>query len=1161
MTAFNVLDRNEKIHCSKLLEASAGTGKTFSIENMVMRLLIEQDDAGKTLLIEELLVVTFTKAATRELRVRIRKKIAAGLSFLKNALAGGSTTGCPDYLLAKIEAGEESIAETVKLLERALFCYDKAQIFTIHGFCWRMLSSYALQAGISLGAKSQEDRAIPNELSRLAVKDFLRNGLSEELFSQWQLDQIVGHFKQDEEGLIDGIAKLVNSPYPINPSRIFSELMTEFNAVLSSIKSGCGVTGESLKSDFSKLAPNYGKKAGTYPELCEILASLFDRSSWEEGDLHFLKDRLGKILKYFDSSNLLKSASLPPPEILNHPGILNALNDKLASLMQEYASKTLLVARMAAYCQKFIKDYQLREEVFGHDQLLSTMRRALENEDFVRLVRNQFRAAIIDEFQDTDPLQWEIFSTLFLPKAAEWKGHLYLVGDPKQSIYAFRQADIYTYLAAAEAMGKEAHSTLDTNFRSTPTLVQAINALFGKAHEPFPLPRTGAALPYRIVRAGIEQTGEKNPPLRFWLVERSGITKKSSHAVEKELIIPAMANEILRLKQECHVGINSCAVLVADHMQGKRVADYFKSCGIPVRNQRGVSLRECDAFQDMIEILSGILDSRGGSAFKAALATRPIGMNVPELESMNRDDNIVPVLNQFLQLRKVLMEDGFAKFYRCLMLSQWHGDGRTVYERLLIQEGGSDYFRQWQDVADWIIAEEHRLRLTPSAIIAHLESSTSSEEGDEALKAYVDMDDDGVSIITMHYSKGLEFEAVFALGVIAEYDTKVNDLVPVFREGQCYLEGTLGEDDPKFKHKVKEDEAEKMRKLYVALTRAKTHLYLPVLLNGSDASKKRGADSDISLLIDKLARGLGLPEGNPRLCLEHMAANHPDLIELIDIVEKEPIRDVSEKALQVKLVPCKEFSIPGTKEYVHSFTSLSSHHAKSIEEEGEHQAVPHDFASALKNRHTLPSGNETGVILHKILEEVPFNFLAENNTREELTLSIGRYVRGTRFELWLDVIVDLFVNCVSTPLPGAKNAYRLSDLSPDKIFKETEFLYPFSREVLPLEGVEARDGYLKGVIDLFYEHDGKYYILDWKSNWLGPDESYYCPERLREAMKSNRYDLQAAIYADAMLRYLKLFDQRPFDELFGGVYYVFLRGIGPGKGILHFEPDLNPGGP
>jgi exodeoxyribonuclease V beta subunit len=225
-------------------------------------------------------------------------------------------------------------------------------------------------------------------------------------------------------------------------------------------------------------------------------------------------------------------------------------------------------------------------------------------------------------------------------------------------------------------------------------------------------------------------------------------------------------------------------------------------------------------------------------------------------------------------------------------------------------------------------------------------------------------------------------------------------------------------------------------------------------------------------------------------------------------------------------------------ESMYSYSSL----IKSLKQEKKVDVVdfkpPHDWNVPLKNPHTLPSGAEIGTLLHKILELAPLGKLDSKEIKKIITLEVS----GNEWEPWREVIENMILNALTCTFPIEETPFSLSDIDPRKVYREMEFLFPWSED-LKIEGCQISGGFLKGFIDLVFEHRGKYYILDWKSNWLGPSPEFYSRNYLEKAIHSHHYFLQAAIYQKALKQYLQMVESSLFDNIFGGVIYLFLRGI------------------
>ena len=461
MKQFNVLDRNLVLHQHYLLEASAGTGKTFSIQNIVVRLLIEpqvetrsegKDGPSEPLLLQKILVVTFTRAATRDLKMRIRSNIEQALSDLQSWQSDHLIPAmAPDYLKGCMERGEAAVLQACKRLQQALFTFDYAPIFTIHSFCARMLRQFALESDMGLHSLAGDEALSQSEVMEI-IRDFFRTGIRIENYSPAQLEILL-----KEDPCQRKLMRLIQGLYSFPSFPPFKELYLKVTKALFLLKSSLALNSENLISDFKTQASAYRNHKGAETKIDTLtkvirFAKLFDREEWSTQEVDGLI-RDGLIwLKALDP-HLLKGKP-PNEDLLHYPTFSACLRESLAMLIHEAGDFPHLLARLGGDCQKLLRRFQREEEKLSHDDVLRKMHEALDRGSFLGKVRAHYQAAIIDEFQDTDPLQWQIFSRLFLSDYPRWKGYLYLVGDPKQSIYSFRQADIYTYLEAAKAVDR-----------------------------------------------------------------------------------------------------------------------------------------------------------------------------------------------------------------------------------------------------------------------------------------------------------------------------------------------------------------------------------------------------------------------------------------------------------------------------------------------------------------------------------------------------------------------------------------------------------------------------------------------------------------------------------------------------------------------------------
>lgn len=1128
MRSFNVLDGQEEIHRHYLLEASAGTGKTFAIEHIVVRLLTEEP----AIPLEKILVVTFTRAAARDLRMRIRANIERALTCVVAWLKGDRfSVGIPDYLVKQCEKSEQHPIRIKRALEYALMTFDQAQMMTIHAFCARMLRENVFEGDLAVDAIEGEMSLTKVDL-QLIVRDFFRTGLSENQFRPAEIKVILKEYGPSVEELQDSLLNTITKGIEIAAVPNLYDNFTSFCAAIQQLKREHRLTTNGIVANFMALAPSYkgicNKQRQIKPEILdqvEKFAAIFDKedTSWEDYDF-CLKDQLS-LVKLLDEKNLGAKA------IHDSSSMTNAIKESLQHLLSPH----VLFARMAFQCRALFEKKIEAEEKYGFNELLKRMHTAVRNPSFAKKISPRFAAVLVDEFQDTDPLQWEIFRDLFIidPK---WTGYLYLVGDPKQSIYAFRQADIYTYLSAAQLVGEDNQASLDTNYRAQPSLVNAMNLLFSAKNSPglISLPFLKTHLPYRDVKfspnASEKTFSDSLKSFHFFIVEDAESKSFPLEVWEERFLFPFMVQEIQRLHLKDSIKLSQCAILVADRFQATRVADFLDKWGVNCAMQRSASLAESNVLPAMRELLQAVLRPRNESVLRVALGGILLGWTHDQIIELDTNEELYEkVMIQFLELQKVWREEGFPVFLPALLQTSWHADNKSLVEHLLVQNNGDEKYNDLLQIADALLEYESSLHASPDRIVAYLDKFSEMEINDDPLiKKRNDTTREAVQILTLHSSKGLEFEIVFPIGLIKR-SKMPEQLIPHQEEGIRKLVAISDSQDERYQHYCEEVDAEKMRQLYVALTRAKYRIYCPAIIAPLSLNVKLGCASPMELFLSQLDQ----PHSFHSFLTEHSTdLSYTNLEENITLTEM-PGKSGCD------LLSPSSVLIPGSNKIIQSFTSLSRKHVEHVYE-GE---APHNFERHEKNIHTLPSGAETGVLLHTILEEVPIQMMSKITHPAELIPFVRSYVFNTPYSTWEEVISEMVYNAFRTPL---NSNFCLAEINPTRTVREIEFLYP------------TNDGLLKGVVDLLFEYQGKYYIVDWKTNWLGMNSESYSTLQLEKAMEENSYFLQASLYEEATRRYIQNFEENDFSELFGGVYYLFLRGMHPQdnarSGIYHFYP-------
>lgn len=1163
---FDSLDRDIDLHCSHLLEASAGTGKTFAIENLFIRFLLEGKEGKEPARVDQILVLTFTRAATEELKVRIRENISKVLRNLsicsRNGYIKELEASIPDYLLAILEKGEEEVKLAKKYLETALFCFEEAQIFTIHSFCYRTL----MDKGI-LGEEKSREEFDPMALTRIFgfIKDFFRTGLSPRLYSPGQIQIVLKRYKNDVDELIRALSFLVMKEVKIEKRLNFSESLEIFKKKLKEISKRFNCSPQLIIEDFYRLAPLYrglcgrGKKVKEeYVREIEFFLDLFFKEDCSDKEYDFLITHGLSSVKKMCCSNLLKSSRPIQRESLKCSNFFSVVQEEVLPILESASSFLEIFSRMGRDASRLLKRVFHEKGVFTHDDLLKEMCKAVEENLFVLEIRNKYRASIIDEFQDTDSFQWHIFRRLFMPKDLSWSP-LYLVGDPKQSIYGFRRADVYTYLKAFHAMGEEKRLTLDTNYRSQPSLIQALNSLFSKKNCPglMLLPKTGEEVEYIEVKSSERVKkrvfSDDRGAIHFFIARGNlGLGKKwPKDSIFEEQFFPFIVEEIQRLHRKESMNFGEFAVLVRDRYEAKNLQEFFNKWRIPSVTRRSASLVNSSAFSCLKELVQAVVNPSSHSDVAIALGGEIFFWTHHQLRAFHEGERVEEVLTWFYLLREKLFSLGFSHFFHDLLHSTWKKDRETILAKILSRKGGEEFYLELQQLAELFIEFYKNRHFSIDSFMSYFDILKDMDmNDDERVKLRQKGEEEAVNILTIHLSKGLEFSVVFALG-LAKRGSLKDELIPYRLNNEDLLVVCHRDSEP-YREYSREVDAEKSRQLYVAMTRAKYRLYVPVAIEMSRKEVPFSCASPGEIFLSCLGQDfVGEKELYDRIrnfdgeSLKRFIESLPKEVKITfsELFENKFDLCVEDEVLKIKSLQNPEsFDIPSTPFFIHSFSSLVGG-----KKGGEIlQDPPKDWLEENKTKHTLPAGVETGVFLHSIFEKVPFSKLSGISKGKDLISLIDPMLYRIEMHGWEDVVADIVFNTLRTPLLEGENSFCLKDVDVEKMFVEMEFLYPVEKDIL--EKKKAFNGFMKGFIDLVFQHGGLYYLLDWKSNWLGSKDLCYGQRELKKAMKEHDYFFQAEVYLSALRRYVTLVDSRPFEECFGGVFYLFLRGLDVEKG-------------
>ncbi|MFY9396934.1 MAG: UvrD-helicase domain-containing protein, partial [Desulfomonilia bacterium] len=800
------------LHGVQLIEASAGTGKTYTIASLYVRLLLEIP-----LQVREILVVTFTEAATDELKTRIRKK-------LHEALKCFSSGSCDDQFLKDLAGRCPDRAEAIRRLQAALRRFDEASIHTIHGFCQRVLGELPFEAGCLF-----EHELVPDQSGIVleAAGDFIRLHFGESMlpelaFHAARRGYTLEFFLRLYQRFRPGIRVIPQAELP-EPDGIIDAFRRSFARLAERWKEARDEVAGILQ-DFE------GFKQNIYsPSILRRMIDAMDTYvSSPESAVELFSD-----YERFTPWKLRAGtkADFDPPE---HDFFeLWDTHLELHGRLQEYL-ESCLVRLKVEFLRHMEEALPARKEASGvvsFDDLLLKVRDGLRSErgaDLGQSLRQRYRAALIDEFQDTDPVQYEIFSSVFS------RGPLFLIGDPKQAIYSFRGADIFTYLRAAAGVSTEARHTLGKNFRSEPGLVRAVNHLFD-THEPFVFEEIAFSPVEPAQDAGRPLLHEPGrAPFAVWCVSdepSGGLAKADAEA----RIYRAVACEISRLIEAgCRgeillgdrpVAAGDMAVIVRTNRHGGLMRDVLASCGIPCVVSSQEDLFDTDEAREMEFLLRAIAQPHSEPLVRTALAGPILGLDAHGLDLLDRDEGLLEWwIERFRRYHDLWQTGGFTRMFRRLL------DEEHVRERVLGLAGGERMLTNLLHLSEVLGSIDMEERPGMRGLVKWLNRrrDRSVPRGREH-QLRLESDDEAVKVLTVHKSKGLEFPIVFCPFLWGSSDHE-DETDIVFHDPGRDLEAFLDLGSPGLKEHLdlasRELEAEEMRLLYVALTRARNRCYL-----------------------------------------------------------------------------------------------------------------------------------------------------------------------------------------------------------------------------------------------------------------------------------------------------------------------------------------------
>lgn len=1159
---------------ASLIEASAGTGKTYTIVNLYLRQLLGHECAP--LNVDQILVVTFTNAATAELKERIRQRLqTACLDFYR----GSSEDKFIQVLYAQID----NKALATQRLALASKQMDEAAIFTIHGFCQRALTEHAFESGAMYEQQFILDES---EWLKLAVADYWRAYI---VTQTDEVQSLLLAIWSAPDNLLATLQPLLNRKAVPNSHIGLSDALERhqhYKNQVQQIKRWWleNAMASTLQQGQLKANVVVGK-AATFDAMqafCQSneLHPKFAEDAW----LLYSPANLEKALK--------KGASLPDADFSRFESIAQLEQQVIKAIKQAFCQDALNKVALN------LASHKSRLQLISPDDLLTHLGQALVPQsgaesnmtDLARALRTRYPAVLIDEFQDTDPLQYGIFQHIYAQPVSDSKGEVtapcwIMIGDPKQAIYGFRGADIFTYVQAKKQLSPPQQFTLDTNWRSTPQLIAAVNTLFSNNQLPASMI---SALAFYPVKAGKNETGlvvngQPSSSLDFW-----HLCAENDKPMAKGQAQPVLAQYCARqiatlLSSEASVAnrpvrAGDCCVLVRNRNEAQLVKLALHEQGIASVFLARKSVFASQTALDCYRLLCALSQPADDRQVKTALLSELFAFNARELDELFNNDNewqtVIALFHQWQQ--------DWQKYGLMLALNK-------IISHFALEQKALKHFvdglRRITDLRHILeLLQQRSAEVQGHGQLLHWFSQClqAPDHYNDTQQLRLETDADLVQISTLHASKGLQYPLVF----IPFANSYRSAQAAVFHAETGQLTVDFLGSDKNLAMAEQERLEEDVRLLYVALTRAEYYCALGLWHNMSDDRRKRSA------FLDTALGAILMPQGS-EVKDQMIARQITRLSEQAAIAYQAFFATDEQNVAQPLVIPANtEPGVSAAKltalqlaKPIERLWRLTSYSAISqqqshleiispgMDEGRDQQDEPQQTPATEQqlNAFTFEKGANAGSFLHGVLEHIDF--------KHPDTLPAAIKQQSIKFaidEQWQAPLTAWLSEVLKTSIALTDNGAVLSlaQLESSQLKVEMEFYLPLKQvQVAAFNQLINRfmphsvrqyefaqlNGMLKGFIDLTFAFDGKYYVADYKSNHLGQTEDDYQLASLERAMQEHDYHLQAILYTLALHRWLS--QQLPdyqYQQHIGGAYYLFLRGMHskkPQNGVYYYLAD------
>jgi exodeoxyribonuclease V beta subunit len=1201
----------------QIIEASAGTGKTWTLAALYVRLVIGHGRTNNQgLSPRHILVMTFTEAATAELRERVRKRLHEAALWFER-LSSAQASEPDDFFHAlSLEIPADQWPACASRLHLAAQAMDESAIYTIHGWSRRMLSSFAL---LSRDLFEQTHLDNPKELLQQLVRDYWRQwfyplpahcqqALLEQLGNAPDklLDQLLRVWKQwDVQPPTAAISTAGSEALPTDAPlstpeealKVFAQWQSEYDALANNVREAWTPDLPAMLRD-ARMAGLIKAKSINTPHFLKWVDEL---EAWVE---HGQTIRPVTLARF--TADKLKSFGWAKAANMD---VFQRISECVAFAEREPECKSLLIQHAAHTVRLTYQQAKQNQSVFDFNDLLQRLHHALHADqgELAAAIREQYPVAMVDEFQDTDPWQYQSLDRIYQVGQANDSNALVMIGDPKQAIYSFRGADLNTYLLArntAYSIDPLACHTLDTNYRSTPALVSAVNRIFSSIDHPF---RSGEnTLEFTHVhsasaaKALCNDRGQVMAPLTFWyLPPPTAHTDKPYWPADQHVqtMATGFATQMAKLLQQ-HTDIHPAdmAVLVRSHAHAQAMQSALARAGLPsVFLSDHANVYQTEQAVDLWRVLRAISTPRNSRWLRSAMASSLWGWTATSLAQAMHDPQLSDALAESCQAwLQQWQQHGVLP-----MLYQWmHSQG--IARRLLAQPLGERRLTNLLHLGELLQTAAAGLQ-GPQALLHFLaQQIQSSNDNPEEQKMRLETDAHCVQVITFHKSKGLEYPLVF---------------VPFLGSFKTASSRKDEEDDADFtESSVDED----MRLLYVALTRAERGMWLGLAptansLSGEGEKLKLSAVSELlqrknhADLIERLQQQFGdAPEitiaqlpldtgiryqpdiPQDEQCRHALTAHrqnyaHWGVASFSSLTRGLQVGSQRDEALTDAAIDAAidaAFSISSEDEVTVPPSAMESTATISLAPEAKYEENSH-----LLRWQNFPKGAEYGSLLHDLLEWQAQQGWPLTQAHSEHESSIQQAWQHLLMRKTRSLVIpprahamlpDWISSIITTPLPLTNTQTPvqplvLQNLKSACVWPEMEFNLTtqavnsevidslIQQHVLPSQTRPALpsrqlQGMLTGFMDLVCEHEGQYWVLDYKSNWLPA----YDASSLNLAVLDKRYDVQYVLYLLALHRLLSSrLRSYDYNTHIGGAVYVFLRGISSeGAGVHVMKPPL-----